>query len=163
MADQGEALARLAALRASGAISQTDFERLSAAVSAPPQAPGASPSPGAGHGARQGPSMLRVAGAVAGGVVAGSLAADLLRNALADPPPEILTADIVSTTTLTDSGYVTDSTVTWENADGEVVGEQDFTSTVTYDDQSAGAGYQDAGGYDAGGYDSGGDFGGMEF
>jgi hypothetical protein len=78
-----------------------------------------------------------VAGAAAGGAVAGTLAANLLQNALADPPPEVLAANIESTTTYTDTGYVTQSDVTWENADGEVVAEGTFTEEGVWADDTS--------------------------
>ena len=158
-------LTKLAALRASGAITQEQYEQLLEGASAPPQAPQS------GRDDRQslplsrdtGASLIQIVAAATGGALAGSLAADLLRNALTDPPPEVLDAHIQTHTTFTDTGYVTESNITWENGDGELVAQETFTEQEAWALESddpyprAGTEVNEMGGYgDA-------DFGGMEF
>ena len=158
-------LTRLAALRASGAITQEQYEQLLEGASAPPQAPQS------GRDDRQslplsrdtGASLIQIVAAATGGALAGSLAVDLLRNALADPPPEVLEAHIQTHTTYTDTGYVTESDITWENGDGELVAEETFMEQGAWalesDDPYSRAGTEED---EMGGYGDA-DFGSMEF
>lgn len=159
-------LQKLADLRASGAITADQYQRLADPIlskarsetqAAPPRSTTAPPA------GQQGPSMLRVAAAAGGGALAGVLAADLLQSALADPPPEVLEASFVETTTFTEDGYVTQGEFTIENAAGEIVAEGDYMDQGGYTEQGGvdsapvetyEAGYD--GGYDAGGMDFGG-------
>lgn len=154
---------KLSDLRASGAITQEQFERLSRSVlqsSAEERSSGVA-VPTAGQGGRpQAPSLLRVAAAAGAGALAGALAADLVQNALADPPPEVVEAHVVESTTFTEDGYITHGEVTFENADGEIVGESTYVEEGSWVEPS-GSEFSDAGGdvVDAG-WDSGGaDFG----
>jgi hypothetical protein len=153
-------LQKLADLRSSGAITAEQYDRLAAPLldRARRESSGTATVPGSHPGGTpQGPLMLRVAAAAGAGAIAGTLAADLLRNAIADPPPEVLQATIDSTTVYTEDGYVTESDITWENSSGEVVAEGTYTEEATWqEDPSAnehGSEYGDAGA----------DFGGMEF
>jgi hypothetical protein len=102
--------------------------------------------------------MLKVAAAAGGGAVAGVLAADLLQSALADPPPEVLEASFVETTTFTDDGYVTQGEFTIEDASGEVVAEGEYVDQGDFAEQSGSA---DAGPVET--YEAGHDGGGMDF
>ena len=152
-------LQKLADLRASGAITPDQYERLAAPVlnrAHQEQAGRAEPFNASPNRAPQGPSMLRVAAAAGAGAIAGTLAADLLQQAIADPPPEVLDATIHTTTTFTEDGYVSETDVTWENADGEVVAEETYAEEATWQEDPST--YEDAS-YD----DGGGDFGGMGF
>jgi hypothetical protein len=64
--------------------------------------------------------------------LAGSLAADMIQSSLAQPAPEILEAHVETTTTWSDDGYVSETDVTWENADGEVVAEDTYVEQGTF-------------------------------
>lgn len=161
-------LQKLADLRASGAITADQYQRLADPILAKARSE-SQPAPqqplGATARGQQGPSMLRVAAAAGGGALAGVLAADLLQSALADPPPEVLEASFVETTTFTEDGYVTQGEFTIENADGEVVAEGDYVDQGNFTDQgdtvAPGSGEIYDAGY-AGGFDDGGmDFGGF--
>ena len=158
-------LQKLADLRASGAITADQYQRLADPILAKARTesqeapPRPSTAPPAGQ---QGPSMLRVAAAAGGGALAGVLAADLLQSALADPPPEVLEANFVETTTFTEDGYVTQGEFTIENADGEVVAEGDYMDQGDYAEQSDAVDSAPVETYDAG-YDGGYDAGGMDF
>jgi len=157
-------LQKLADLRASGAITADQYQRLSDPILAKARSD-SQPAPqqplGATTRGQQGPSMLRVAAAAGGGALAGVLAADLLQSALADPPPEVLEASFVETTTFTEDGYVTRGEFTIENADGEVVAEGDYVDQGEFADQGGALESAPVETYDAG-YDGGGmDFGGF--
>ena len=158
-------LQKLADLRASGAITSDQYHRLADPILAKARSE-SQPTPqqpaGATTRGQQGPSMLRVAAAAGGGALAGVLAADLLQSALADPPPEVLEASFVETTTFTEDGYVTQGEFTIENADGEVVAEGDYVDQGDFADQGETVASGSGETYDAG-YDGGYDDGGMDF
>lgn len=124
---------KLADLRASGAITAEQYDRLVEPVLA--RARSSQPTPpeqGRPGPGTQGPSTLRIAAAAGGGALAGVLAADLLRSALADPPPEVLEASFVEATTFTEDGYVTEGQFTVENAAGDVVAEGQYVDQGDY-------------------------------
>jgi hypothetical protein len=153
-------LQKLADLRASGAISAEQYDRLAEPVLAKARTSSSlrSNTQGAATNPQQGPSMLKVAAAAGGGALAGVLAADLLQRALADPPPEVLEASFVETTTFTEDGYVTQGEFALEDASGEVIAEGEYVDQGDFADQS---GTVDTGPVET--YDAGYDGGGMDF
>lgn len=137
---------RLQALLASGAISPQDYHRLLGALdssgadagSPTGSTPEAATTPTPGTAARQASlapaSPLSVAAAAGSGALAGTLAANIIERAMATPAPQIVEAEYESTTVWTEDGYVTESQITWEDADGDVVAEEHFSEEVVFDD-----------------------------
>lgn len=163
MSDDASAdMQKLGELRASGAITQEQFERLARSVlQAPSEGRPTGAAPNGLPGSRpSSPSLLGVAGAAGAGALVGALAADMLQSALADPPPEVLEAHIVESTTFTEDGYVTHGEITFEDANGEVVGETTYVEEAAWQDpgdpqwSDQGSDVADAG-WDSGGADFG--------
>lgn len=107
--------------------------------------------------------LLQTAAAAGAGAVMGSLAADLIKNAISDPTPEVFEATFAATTVWTEGGYITQGEITWENAEGEVIAEGDFTEAGTWEETSSVQDDNDAGftaGDDAAGFE---EVGGLDF
>lgn len=153
-------LRQLADLRSSGAITADQYDRLTA-----PVLDSATGLPQASRESRQnsvarpvhGPSMVQVLAAGSAGAIAGTLAADLFRNAVSDPPPEVLKARIEVNTNYIGDGYFTEADITWENEAGELVAEGTYSEVGTWEENAAATDPQETFS------DSGGSFGGFDF